>query len=162
VWFADAVEDDAVARVGRHGRTAADGEVESPLYLALFASGAPSAVTKGVATDEQATLVTHLMKTIGTNPLAAPLRPLLPSLEAARAGVESAQADRRDADAAEVTAWNALQIAESAARDAYNGTHPRLMILFPGSRRLVESFFVKAKRKKGGSGNGDASGEGPA
>ena len=157
VAFADALEDDAIAGLARRVRVLTGGEKDAPLWQKLFAARAPSDTTEGLATPEQAALARLVANVLLTDPAAASLADELPALDDARAAVEAAQVARAAAETDELTAWNALQLAETAARDAYNGAVPQLMILFPGGKRLVDSFFVTRSAPRAGEDEPDAS-----
>ena len=83
--FADEIEDDAIAAVARRAKVLVDGQLRQPTYTRLF-SEAASDLTRGVASEEQARLADHLIRTIETNPDYASLKDLLPELREARAG----------------------------------------------------------------------------
>jgi hypothetical protein len=145
--FADDEEDAEIAGLGRRVRVLADGKLQSPLYLGMFPE-APSEATEGLADDRQRAFAEQILQTLREDPAYASLRDLLPGLEAARAEVVAARANLNAAIVAENKAWNDVQLAEAEARTAYNTTHPKLAILFPGRKRLVESFFYKAPKKR--------------
>jgi hypothetical protein len=144
IVFADEVEDDEIARVARRAKVLVDGVLKSPTYLRLFAV-APSEVTKGLAGDAQAALANHLITALAA-PEYASLADAIPALKAARAEVEGALAARTACEVAEASAWTELQIAEEAGRNVYRDAEPQLQLLFPGQRRLVDSFFYQEPR----------------
>jgi hypothetical protein len=45
-------------------------------------------------------------------------------------------------------AWNEVQIAEQKARDVHRDTKPKLELMFPGRKKLVDSFFYQSPKKK--------------
>lgn len=143
--FADAQEDGGVARVARQVGVMVDGKRTDARYLRLF-ERAPSTLTKGVADEEQARFVEHLIETIRDNNDYTTLRGFLPELVSVRGDVVGAAVAQQSALRAEETAWNEVQLAEKAAREVYRDTVPALELLFPGNKRLVDSFYPAAKR----------------
>lgn len=155
--FVDDEEDAEIAGLARRVRVLVEGRLDSPLWLRLFPE-APSEATGGVADNRQRTFAEQVIATLAQNPEYASLKDLLPDLLAARAAVAAAREKLHALVVADNQAWTEVQIAETAARAAYSAVHPRLMILFPGRKRLVESFFYKAPRKKKGAPSDPGSG----
>lgn len=145
--FADEIEDDVIAAVTRRAKVLVDGQLRAPLYTRLFAE-APSEVTRGGASDEQ-------------GPARRPPDPH-PRDErrlclAEGPGARAARGPRRGAGGPGGTRaacrgrrrrLEELQIAEQKAREAYRDAYPKLLVRFPGEKRLVESFFPQASRKR--------------
>ena len=158
VVFADDEEDYLVAKLVRRLMVLVDGKRSDPRYQRLFQE-APSKTTDRVADEEQARLVSHIIDTVTKSDDYASLRDLLPSLTAAHAALATAKTAQQSAMQSEEAAWKALQVAEQVARDIYRDTEPKLEILFPGRRRLVDSFYPSNPRKSKKEGAQKAKGE---
>lgn len=147
VGFADTEEDELIASLARRMRVIVEGNLQDPRYLATF-SMAPSEATSGVASDDQARFVGQVITTLESLPELAELADLVPDLKAARAAVVAAQEAHAAAEIREGVAWNALQAAEASARAAFADAEPRLMLIFPGQRRKVDSFYPATRKRK--------------
>ena len=148
--FCDAEEDALIALVSTRLLGLVRNQRTDPRYRRMFPK-APSTVTKGVATEAQARLARQVISLIETEPDYAGLRDLLPELKDARQAVVEAQREYREARDRDSAAWNEVQLAEQRARDLYRDTRPRLELLFPGRKKLVDSFFYQPP-EKGASG----------
>lgn len=145
--FADLLEDQAVADLARSAKVVVRGDLEASFYVSLFVE-APSKVTAGLATSEQSALVEHLLDKLHHDPVYGPLGACLAPLQAAHEGVQACGDAREAAKTAELTAWTALQVAETAARDAYNAMEATLLTRFPRQQALVDTFFLARRRGK--------------
>lgn len=142
--YADEVEDRVVADLARRAKVIVAGKLTSPAYLRLFPKAA-SELTAGVADDAQVQQVEHLIETIANNDDYRALRGVARQLDEAHQEVLLAREERMRSEQQAAAAWTELQIAEEAARAAYRDTHPKLTLLFPGRRRLVNSFFPQKR-----------------
>jgi hypothetical protein len=147
VVFADDEEDAAIAGLARRVRVLVEGKRDDPRYLRLFQK-APSTLTEGVADEQQKLFAEHLIATLAAHADYVSLRDLLPELEGARQGVEVAQANQAELMRLDEAAWNEVQIAEQKAREVYRDAKPKLELMFPGRKKLVDSFFYQTPKKK--------------
>lgn len=147
--FDDDQEDTIVSRVSKRLLAVLPGRQDAT-YKRMFKE-APSEATKGMADERQAQLVRHLIALISEEPPKDPayagLRDLLPELKQARAEVEKGHAEYTAAFEAESALWNEIQLAEQKAREVYRDTHPKLELMFPGRKKLVDSFFYQPPKK---------------
>jgi hypothetical protein len=138
--YADSVADDLVMGASRKVLDLVDGDRESLIYRAAFPVSA-SEGTAGMATSEQDKFIAGLVHALRTNPDLSSLSALADPIEAAQAEITVIRKARDEAYAAEGIAFNALQIARIRLIDIIHSNHPRLQLIFPKKKRLVESFF---------------------
>jgi hypothetical protein len=139
--FADGELDDLVASLARKALDLVDGDRADLRYLALFPS-APSEGVEGMATDAQDSFVGNIILALRGNAALADLTSHAAPIETALAAVTELRAKRDEAYVAEGHAATILSIARISLIDAIHEDEPRLVLLFPKKKRLVESFFA--------------------
>lgn len=138
--YCDSVLDDLIMDTSRRLLVLTGGDREDLRYRAAFSSS-PTEGTASVAGAEQDKFVRNVVDALRSDSNLASLSTLADPIEAALADVANTRVKRDEAYTAEGIAFNALRLARVRLIDAIHSNHPRLQLIFPKKKRLVESFF---------------------
>lgn len=137
--YRDEVEDDAIRALARDLRSVVAGDLTDGRWTRMFRQ-APTQIVRPVAGPDQAAAAEHHIEKLKSDADYEPLQHHLPGLQAARAGVEAAEAARV---ALRKQLYTALADREEAVERAirqYNRLRARLEVIYE-SKALVRSFF---------------------
>lgn len=147
--YLDGELDAGIADLARQALVEVRGKRDDERYRRLFAA-APSDATRPVGGASQERYVRGILAQLTSEASPFPgLREQAAPIEATLTALKEAEQRRADLYVAEATATTERTIALDRARREYNQMHPRLRLLFPRQRRLVESFFVHLRASSG-------------
>lgn len=130
--------DEAVSRLSK--ALLADMRADDPRYQTLF-SLSPSQAMKDQASPAQSRFVRSLLSVLSGTDYAA-YKSHAETIARLQARVEEVEASRETFYQAESLAQVKRRAVLAEARRFYNQAYPRLLLIFPGQKRLVESYFA--------------------
>lgn len=152
IVYRDSELDAAVANLVREVMVHTKGRRDHQMYIKLFAQS-PSMLTMGVADAKQAVFVKTLLDILRSDAQFANFTAQTELLEQRNTALQQAIGQRDELYVPESHASANLRVAMDQAKRIYNLAYPRLQLLFPNKRSLVESFFASLRSKRA---SGDA------
>ena len=147
----DAEQDAHVMNLSRAVLMMTDGNRDDARYKKLFPE-APSTLTAPIAGDKQTRFVSALIGILRDDAAYDGLNAHADILEADAKTLADALEAREALYLPESKAQAEMRVALDKAKRLYNLTHPRLQLIFPEQKSLVESHFIPTK----GRGIGDS------
>ena len=136
---------EAIIQLAREVRAKLGGQVDTPLFLSIFPIAPSTAMKEGLASKLQ-----YCRQAAGQVIESEALASLKPSGEELLTQVNAIDAllSQRDGELAQSERSASLKQKEAleAARNTYNQTEPKLMLLWPSKPKLVDSMFYDLSR----------------
>jgi hypothetical protein len=142
VAYVDTLLGDGVISLAREIAFTANGDYSDPRYQKLFPT-TPSVAMAGVAGDTQTRYVKTILSFLKQDDELKPWRARAKTLDEQLKQLEAAVAKRDELYIPEAKALAERRQVLDEAKRVYNLMHPRLRLLFPRDKALVESFFAR-------------------
>jgi hypothetical protein len=145
IEYRDAIVDSDVADIARQILLEVRGNRRNHRYLKLFPQS-PSKLMRSIAGPEQTKFVLSLIDTLNTDPNYAGLKEHARLLAEHQKDLEVVIQKRTDWQVREIQLQSEWRMFYLQAQELYNSMYPRLLLLFPNNKNLVESCFIKQSR----------------
>lgn len=154
IVYRDSELDAAMAGLVRSVLVKTQGRRDHEMYVKLFPQS-PSVLMLGQADNKQDVFVKTVLDILRNDAQFADFAAEADSLERSSTALQQAVEQRDALYVPESHASADLRVAMDQAKRVYNLAYPRLQLLFPNQRGLVESFFADLSAKSAASNHSD-------